>query len=427
VRNAVFRALQLAVAPFGVGVSAAVALREARRTRARRRAGESPRLLYGVTPIISLKYMSEAMRARGFRTHTFVRGVAAINEKSDFDASVDDLFGKGPFAVKARVLLGPYVALCRALSKGDVFHYFFDGGYLAGTPARFLEARLLHLARKKLIVMPYGGDVAVPSRLRSDAWRNAFLSDYPELGEPRRERETTRRLRHFARHADFVVACLVHFETLPRWDLLTTHYYPIDTEEWAPRAVERDGPFVVFHASNHRALKGTEHVVAACSELAAEGVDIELVLAEGLPNARVRQLLEGCDVVAEQFILGYALTAMEGMALGKPVLSNLSDDWYYEQFRAHTGLDRCPILVTPPERLKETLRRLAADETQRREQGEATRRYVVAHHGYEAVARMWEEIYATVWHGAPLRSSYWNPIETAPADDRSMDVIRGTA
>ena len=38
----------------------------------------------------------------------------------------------------------------------------------------------------------------------------------------------------------------------------------------------------------------------------------------------MRELAERCHVVAEQFVLGYALAAMEGMALGKPVLSNLT-------------------------------------------------------------------------------------------------------
>lgn len=427
-RNVVLRVAQLLVAPVGLAAVAAVALSEASRTRRRRKAGAPPRLLYGVTPLISLKYMSEAMRRRGYETHTYVSGVAAINESSDFDASVDDLFGAGPIATKTRILLGPYVALCRALRRGDVFHYFFDGGYLSPTPARFVEARLLHLAGKKLVVMPYGGDVAVPSRFHSAVWRAAFVDDYPELADPARERETERRIEHFTAHADFVVACLVHFETLPRWDLLTTHYYPIDTEAWQPPAEtpSHDGALVVFHSSNHRGVKGTDRLIRACRELVDEGVDIELVLAEGLPNRRVRELAERCHVVAEQFVLGYALAAMEGMALGKPVVSNLTDGWYYEAFREHTGLDECPIISTSVEDLKETLRTLAGDASLRERLGTAGRRYVVAHHGYEPVADMWEAVYAAVWHGADLRSRYWHSAPGTGAG-QAHDMIRGTA
>ena len=410
VRGAVLKGLQLAVAPVGLAVATGVALREAPRTRRLRKLGRKPRLLYGVTPIISLKYMSEAMRKRGYETHTYVWGVATINEASDFDASVGDLFAgsSSSVAAKARVLLGPYVALCRALRRGDVFHYFFDGGFLSHTPLRFLEVQLLHLAGKKLVVMPYGGDVAVPSEMHSPAWREAFLADYPELAD--REPNTRRWIRYFCRRADFVVACVVHFETLPRCDLLTTHYYPIDTDAWTPPdSGAGDGHIRVLHSSNHRALKGTDRVVEACRRLRDEGFDLELILAEGLPNTEVRRLVESCDIVAEQFVLGYALAAMEGMALGKPVLSNLSDPWYYERFRRETGLDECPIVSTSADELPDHIGRLARDAALRARLGEEGRRYVVQHHGYEPVGRMWEHVYEALWNDIPMPFDAWHP------------------
>jgi hypothetical protein len=374
--------------------------------------------VYGLTPIISIKYMSEAMRRRGYETLTSVFEVAEINERADFDETFADLFGarRGLLASAARAVCGPYVAFARALRRGDIFHFFFDGGFLRGTPLRFLEVQLLHLAGKKVVVMPYGGDVALPSRLHSEAWRRAFLADYPELGE--REHTTLRWISYFCRRADFVVACLVHFETLPRWDLLTTHYYPLDTDEWRPQGRLSETIGVrVFHSSNHRSLKGTDALVEACQALADGGTKIELVLAEGVPNAEVKRLVASCDIVAEQFVLGYALAAMEGMSLGKPVLANLSDPWYYERFRAATGLDECPIVDAPPERLEEALRRLAADDALRARLGEDGRRYVVEHHGYEPVGTMWEHVYAALWEGVPLPFQAWHPKRTSRNTD----------
>jgi glycosyltransferase involved in cell wall biosynthesis len=418
-----FRTLQLMIAPVGLAAVTAAALREARNSKRRRRSKERPRLVYGVTPLISLKYMSEAMRRRGYATLTSVFGVAAINERSDFDETLDDLFGgrTGRLAATARALFGPYLAFGRALRRGDVFHFFFDGGFLHPTPLRFLEVQLLHLAGKKVVVMPYGGDVALPSRFHSQAWRDAFNADYPELAN--REEATLRRIRYFCDHADFVVGCLVHFETLPRWDLLTTHYYPVDTEAWQPVKEPEPSPTVrVFHSSNHRNVKGTDALVDACRELAQEGAEIELVLAEGIPNAEVRQLAASCQIVAEQFVLGYALAAMEGMALGKPVLSNLSEPWYYDRFRGGTGLEECPIVSTGPAELKETLRRLASDGALRDSLGKAGRRYVVEHHGYGPVATMWEHIYDAVWNGVPLPFAEWNPRRGAQAEQAAAAV-----
>jgi hypothetical protein len=83
--------------------------------------------------------------------------------------------------------------------------------------------------------------------------------------------------------------------------------------------------------------------------------------------------------------------------------------------------------VTPPERLKETLRRLAEDVSLRESAGAAGRRYVEAQHGYEPVARMWEQVYAAVWHGVPLPSPYWRATEAATGAEQPRHVIRGTA
>ena len=75
------------------------------------------------------------------------------------------------------------------------------------------------------------------------------------------------------------------------------------------------------------------------------------------------------DIIAEQFIHGYALTAMEGMSLGKPVMSNLSDDHYYQVHRLYTGLDECPIVNTSIGQIKDHLRMLIINSELRRQIG----------------------------------------------------------
>jgi glycosyltransferase involved in cell wall biosynthesis len=353
-----------------------------------------------------------------------------INEAQDYDYRLSDLPGgrEGAFfPLRAlHALLTPYVVFVWLVFRFDVFHFFFDGGFLAGTPLRFLEVQLLHLGGKRVVVMPYGGDVIVPTRMRSLAWRHALAADYPQI--LRRERQTRRQIDYFSHRADFVVGCLFHVETLPRWDLLTTHYYPIDTDAWQPTPSRRGGSIRVFHSANHRSLKGTDFVIAACERLQREGLEIELVLAERLPNSEVHRLLIDCDVVAEQFLHGYALAAMEAMALGKPVLSNLADPYYCEVHRLHTGLDECPIVSTTPEQLVDNLRTLARDDELRRELGQSSRDYVVRHHSYEAIGRMWEMVYRTVWQRERQQTYAWHPDEAARATtvDRLPELATAT-
>ncbi len=422
-KEAVRIVAQVVLAPILLPLLVAAALRSRRDTLRRRREGTGPRLLYGPSPIISIKYMREAMAAAGYEAKTVVYGSFAIFASDNYDHTLAE-FMPSAAATSAwkrapATIFGPVVVFLWALPRFDVFHFFFDGGLLRTTPFRFLEVQLLHLAGKKVVAFPYGSDVAVPSEIRSDEWREALVATYPRLA--RRERQTRRQIRYFCSRADFVVGCVVHEETLTRWDLLATHYYPIDTDAWQPPAVQPrpDGPLTIFHAPNHPLIKGTDHLVEACRRLREDGVDVELRLVQGVPNEELKQIVADSDVLADQFLLGYALAAVEGMSLGKPVLANLSDERYYSVFREHTGLDECPILSTTPAQLEATLRRLAADPTEREQRGSAGREYVLKHYSYEAVARMWDLVYRKLWHGEDVELTYWHPDlaqrEPAPA------------
>lgn len=270
------------IAPFALILLFLQALRVRGLTLNRQYEGEKPRLVYGPIPIISIKTLSQAMLQNGYEAKTFVYEVYSIHKPDDYDYYLPDIFKtsflRGRLKKVVIALWGPYRAFLWTLPRFDIFHYFFDGGFLARTPVRFLEVQLLHLAGKKVVVMPYGSDVAVPTLIRSLEFRQALMMKYPYLGS--REKLTLNWIRYFTRRADFIVVCLFHSETLPTWNLLTTHYYPIDTEAWLPNGHDsghngKDGLVTIVHASNHRELKGTEFLISACRELEAEGYRIE--------------------------------------------------------------------------------------------------------------------------------------------------------
>ena len=168
-------------------------------------------------------------------------------------------------------------------------------------------------------------------------------------------------------------------------------------------------------------MKGTESLVDACAVLSREGLAVDLRLLEGVPNARVREEMEAADIVAEQFLLGYGITAIEAMSLAKPVLSNLSVPGYYEVFRHQTRFADCPIVSATPETLVDELRRLVLDPELRRRIGRASREYVVREHSYEAMGRLWTAIYGRIWAGestdpADLLASSATPVPAAMPD-----------
>jgi glycosyltransferase involved in cell wall biosynthesis len=377
-----------------------------RRLAARERrcsSGGKPRLFWGTIPMINMKYHSLAMRRLGYESTTVVDNVYAIHSRGDYDVSTVELVEQFPFLKRLprglRRILEPYVTFAWALRNFDVFTIYATGRILRRTPLRYRELQLLHRAGKKVVLLAYGADVQVMSRFRGLPHKHATCMDYP--GFTRHEAETLRDMEYSIAHADHVMSGVDWVDYMPRWDSLNAGHFAIDTEEWSssPESVDRDPerPVVVFHAPNHRELKGTRFLIAACAELEAEGEPIELRLVERVPNSEIRRQLAEADIVADQFIVGwYALFAIEAMAMAKPVLCYLRPD-LLELYTLYSFAGECPLVNTPALEVKERLRELVRDAPRRRELGLAGRRYVEDHHSLEAVGQMLAGIYDSVW------------------------------
>jgi hypothetical protein len=171
--------------------------------------------------------------------------------------------------------------------------------------------------------MPYGSDTWVLDHVPVLSWRHALVIEYGELGN--RAAAIERRVRRLTSQADAVVGCLVHVTCLPRWDVLPLTCYPIDTERLQPVPPRKEGPIRIAHAANHCGAKGTEFLVAAVERLRAEGTDADVTLIEKRPNQEALEQIAGADIYVDQLVFAYALAALEGIALGKVVVSALED------------------------------------------------------------------------------------------------------
>ena len=172
----------------------ALALVERVRTAWRRMRGARPRLLWGPTPMLNIKYWSEAMRAIGYESRTCVDYNMPATTPDHWDVRREDFLEDGRFSERLR----SYAMFAWALRHGDVFLRYFDGGFLRGTALDWWECPLLRLAGKRLVVSPFGGDIAVPEYLGE--MREATLAHYPHLAE--QAPEITRRVLHSLKWAD---------------------------------------------------------------------------------------------------------------------------------------------------------------------------------------------------------------------------------
>lgn len=361
----------------------------ARLARRRRR----PRIIWGPTPIPTIKYWSDACKRRGLESTTVVWPPMAISRRSDFDRLITDF---APTASLLRVLR-PYTAFAWVLRNADVISTFFDGGFLAHTPLWRAEFPLLRLARVHVVVSPYGSDVAVPGTL--GPFENAMVAEYPMLASDVRDR--VRRIEHLARRADFVVRNL-QVGYVPRADVFWPTQLAIDCDLWAPapRPLDVTSDRVrIAHSSNHRAIKATDAIVSAVDALRADGLPVDLDLYEGRPNDDVREGVRGADIVVDQLVGGYGLAAIEGMSAGVPVVSNLA--WLGSR-RENGALRECPIVDASVATIEERLRALVEDGDVRMVIGEACRSYALRYHSLQTSGMIWEAIFNHLSHGEPL-------------------------
>jgi len=375
---------------------------------ARGRRPERPRLLWGVQPIISLVNLSRALSAAGYESDT-----VALYPSPLYGA---ELFDHTPYRTTGNVVLQftgnqvrAYLFFVRALRRYDVFHYFFDGGILSPTPLGRLELPLLRALGKKIVLMPYGSDAFVFDTITNPLWRGGLMIEYGVLGD--RAESIQRRLRRGSRRAHAIVGSLVHVASLPRWDVLPLTAYPIDTRPIDPVPPSVEGPVRIVHSANHRGAKGTDFLVGAVERLRAEGQPVELDLIERVPNSEALARVAAADIYVDQLLFGYAMAALEAMALGKVVISGIEDTPDYRLFRRYSYLDECPIVPASPETIADVLRDLIARRDQWRQIGSASREFVERRHSYAAAADLYGTIYRRIWDGEDVDLiNLYNPL-----------------
>lgn len=367
----------------------AVAVPLGRRRSQARLAQSAPASLWGTTPILTLPLKARADRILGLHSESLVFQTYHIAR--DFDFNLERITGwlerrAGGLIVPFRRLL-----LAWAICRYDVFHFFYDQGLTERT-TRFgvnpRELELLQRAGKRVYLYAYGADVRRREEtLRLGRWN--FCSECPEPG----------RFCACTPENAPVMAAMSSAATaaIALGDMLTyvpnarnMHYWPIDTDRVAPAlAPSATGPLVIAHAPNHTHFKGSHYLEAAIEALRAEGHAIEYVRIEGVPNSEVIRIFGKAHLIADQFIGGaYGYTALEAMALGRPVLTYVRSPDLCE------AAEECPLINVVPDTLGQVLRWCLSNRERLDAIGRQGIAYVHRWHTIDAVAVRLGRMYA---------------------------------
>ncbi len=346
----------------------------------------------GPEPLINNVYHKKALEKYGYTAKTFVGETYFIT--SDFDVRTDTMLPL-PFSEVLRYYLYFYSIL-----NFKCLYIYFNGGPLFFTSYLWrLEPLLYHIAKVKIVIMPYGSDIQDMLRCPNLVFRDAVCSDYPDHRLKRNRIQ--KKIDLWTKHADHIIGGCDWVDYLYHWDTLLLAHFAIDVLDFQPPAIDTQNEadlgrrsIRILHAPNHKKIKGTKFVLDAIHELQEEGYDIDFVLVEKRPNAEVQQIIQTVDLVIDQLIIGwYAMFAIEAMASGKPVISYLRDD-LIDLYTVNGLIEpgEVPIINSNPLRIKDDIKYWIKNRNNLQDIGRKSREYVIKHHSLEYVGGVFDGV-----------------------------------
>ncbi len=347
----------------------------------------------GPEPLINNVYHKKAMERLGYRCETFVFTVYYIT--SEFDVRIDRLIPSSYFAQMA--------SLFWILPRYRCLMVYFHGVFQDSVFYWKLEPRIFRLAGVKTVVLPYGSDVQVMTRSPNLYFKHAMSLDYP--GHRGRRARLSHKVDLWTVGADRVFSGCEWVDYMYFWHTLMLGHFSIDTALFQAEKIpvpvfSAQRPMKVFHAPNHRNMKGTRHLQNAVVRLKEKGLHVELVLAERVPNERIKELIRESDLILDQLVIGwYAMFALEAMSSGKPVVCYLRED-LKELYLASGVLSseaEIPIINASFRSLESVLENLYRNPQKLVEAGEAGPSFVMKYHSLEAVGAIFEREFLKPW------------------------------
>jgi glycosyltransferase involved in cell wall biosynthesis len=263
----------------------------------------------------------------------------------------------------------------------------------------FRELPLLRLLRKKVIYTLHGTDARppyidgffAPVQYGLSSLECAAAQDRPRLLAQAHSVVTRKRakaVQAIERYASFVVCApgYSHFLSRPY-----VNFYAVGLPTVAPAGLATvpsvtDGRVRILHAPSDQAGKGTADIRAAIDALIAEGLPIDYMEVTGQPNIAVFNAIQCCDFVVDQLYSDTPMAAFaaEAALLGKPAVVG---GYYFDRGQVDIPPGYLPpTLWCRPESIREAIRQLVVNPTEREKLGRQAQAFVTSRWKPRAVA-----------------------------------------
>lgn len=338
--------------------------------------GKKRRIMHGLTEVAGQNsYSVQGLKQIGENAETVIYCKHPFAYKYDRCLNIDRS-KRILLPLNALKMLGFYIS---SMFKYKTFHFHFGYSTLYGT-----ELWTYKLFRKNLFFEFHGSDLR-DQKKACEIMGMPF--DEKDASSPRMHK----RNRKICKYADGIV---IHDdELIPYLPPIKNNLYVVplrvDISQFEPCYPKADNSSIrIVHAPSKRAIKGTQFVLDAVEELKKKYDNIELVLVEGKTQKEAFEIYKTADIIIDQLWAGtYGVFAIESMALGKPVITYISDAM---KERLPEDL---PIVSASTKTIKDAIEMLVNDPELRVEKGRAGRVYAENYHDYRIVANVLKGVY----------------------------------
>jgi glycosyltransferase involved in cell wall biosynthesis len=282
--------------------------------------------------------------------------------------------------------LGPFFA--KSLFSAGLVHYY--GGTMIKSA---LDAAIFKMAGKPMIISWAGGDARIIKKARE---KNPYF--YRE-NNPEWDKKVACRLEIISKSVRFVVTdCEMAEYSRPYFEKVFILEQPIDLSEvFFAIPDEKNSKPKILHIPTSREVKGTRSIREAIEKLRRENLSFEYVeLKPDFTQKQMRRIIGQYDIYVDDLRCGsYGITAVEGMASGKPTVTFIRDDL------AEIYPKDLPLVNANPDTVYGELKMLIRDAGLRREIGAKSRKYAEDHHSLEVIGPKLLAIYKEIGFNPP--------------------------
>lgn len=345
----------------------------------------------GPEPLINNIYHAKALLLNGWEVETFVTSLYFITDKFNIKILSSNFLLNH---LMQRIFFIPFFFI---IFRYRILYIYFNGGGLINSQfIWFLEPIFYRIAGVKTVVMPYGSDVQDMQKSGSLYFKHAVDADYPN--HFRRRYKIKMKVALWSRWADHVISGCDWVDYMQHWDTLCISHFAIDIDNLDNRQYRSSenncDAIRILHAPNHKNIKGTIFFEKAVNNLRQKGMAVELITVQGKSNSELLALIDSCDIVADQLVIGwYAMFAIEGMSRSKPVLCFIRED--LEELYILAGLlerNELPIIKCTPATVEQVIQNLVNCRENIPSIGNSGREYVIRRHSLKVIGEMFDRV-----------------------------------